>query len=192
MSYSCPICKEVITSKRLGIAVHNHYVREIARKFLDEGYFVIQEGQIPIMTKDHTTDLVDRVKDIEVEYHSQHWQNVVRLWREPDLITLKKSKTSNLYKIDKAIEVLGTAEDFRILAAKVIKIKQFIKPNQIIVFDAIRFVDRWLDEKRKCKLKRIMTIEPSSYKQVDLHYKQIISQKLNIDFEMWFEENLTH
>jgi len=29
--YECPSCGEEIQSERLGIAVHNHYVREIAK-----------------------------------------------------------------------------------------------------------------------------------------------------------------
>lgn len=87
--YRCPVCGEEIQSEKLGFAVHNHYVKEIGKKFLDKGCVVIQEGTIPSMPEDwYDTNL----NKIEVEFRARNWENVVRKWKEPDLIVLEDKK----------------------------------------------------------------------------------------------------
>ena len=179
--YKCPSCGEEIRSERLGFAVHNHYVKEIAEKFLHKGCLVIQEATIPSIPEDWYDPNLEKIPQAFV---SRNWRNVIRKWKEPDLIVLKYDRMISV------IEVLGTAEDYRILAAKVVKINRFLMPRQIIVFDPIHFVDRYLEEKRRRKLGKILGFQPRTYKQVDKHYQKMLRKKHNLKFTFWFEEDL--
>ena len=180
--YKCPTCGELIKAKRLGSAIHDHYVREIGEVFLKKGCLVIQEGTIPSIPANWYDSCIERIK--KVEYIARNWKNVVKKWREPDLIILKDNT------LTKVIEVLGTAEDYRILAAKVAKINKFLKPPETIVFNAINYVDQFLDEKRQKKLEKILGFRPSTYKDVDLYYQQILQKECGLKFTIWSEENL--
>lgn len=160
-------------------------MREICKKFLDERFLVIQEGTIPSI---HDCWCENRFNDIKVASHSQNWRKKVNTWKEPDLFILENNQ------ITKVVEVLGTADDYIVLASKVAKIKEFIEPSETIIFDAIKFVDRQhLNEKRKRKLQEIMESPslPSTYEVVDQYYKRLLEEKYGLKFTLWSEKDLT-
>lgn len=179
--YICPVCGKQIRGKQLGSAVHNHYLRQIGKKFLDKGFLVIQEGKI-LSIPENWYD--ERFENIKVAYKARDWKNVIRKWREPDLIVL------DVDKMTKVIEVLGTAEDYRILAAKIEKINRFLMPPETIVFNAVNYVDRFLDEPRRKKLAEILGFQPCSYREVDQYYHQILEEEYGLKFTLWSEEDL--
>lgn len=90
----------------------------------------------------------------------------------------------------KIIEVLGIAEDYRILAAKVAKVNRFLMPQETIVFNAVSYINRFLDATRRKKLGKIIGFQPYSYKEVDEHYKKMLETKHHLKFSFWSEEDL--
>jgi hypothetical protein len=182
--YRCPTCDKVVQrkSKRsLGFSVHDHYVAEIGRRFADDGCLIIQEGTIPAIPENWDEPWIDGIR---VEYRSQGWRDVIRRWRRPDLIVLKDDR------LIEVIEVLGTADDYRILAAKVAKINRYISPPQTVVLNAVRYVDRFLKQRRRKKLRGIIGFEPSSYREVDQYYQQKLEREHGLRFTLWSEEDL--
>jgi len=190
-SYNCPTCGTIVSSEKLGTAVHNHYVKELASVFLKKGHEVIQEGTFPRIPETMDIDWVNHLKQIKIEFRAQNWEKVARTWREPDIIVLQKPGKDQP-KISAIVEVLGTAEDYRILTAKVLKIKEFVRPESIIVFDAIRYVDRFLSKSRKARLKKILDLKetPTTYAEIDEYYQQKLRKDFDIEFEIWNEDNL--
>jgi hypothetical protein len=186
LTYKCPVCGEVITASHIGLAVHNHYVKEIGKIFLKRDSLVIQEGKFLAIPKNWG---YEKYQGIEVEYRARDWKNVIKNWREPDLVILKRRIIGG-YNVEKAIEVLGTAEDYRILAAKVEKINRYVKPHETIVFDAIEFVDQYLKPERRRKLEKMVGHPVASYKEVDEYYQHLLREKYGLIFTLWFENEL--
>jgi hypothetical protein len=156
-------------------------VVEIGKRFADKGCLVIQEGAIPAIPEDWYEPWIE---EIPVEYRSRAWRDVVRKWREPDLIILKDGSLA------KVIEVLGTAEDYRILAAKVAKINMHFAPPETIVFNPVRYVDRFLNRGRRLMLRDLLGFQPNSYKEVDEYYHQKLEREHGLRFTLWSEDNL--
>jgi hypothetical protein len=181
LKYICPICGEEVRSKRLGLAVHNHYTKEIGNKFAEKGCLVVREGKVLSIPEDWYNPILENIK---VVFKARNWKNVVKTWREPDLVIFEDNK------LTKVIEILGTAEDYRILAAKVMKINRFLTPQQTIVFNAINYVDRFLNAERKRKLAKIIGFHPTTYKQVDEWYQNRFEKEYGLKFMLWTEEDL--
>ena len=107
-------------------------------------------------------------------------------WYAPDLFVLKK-----LY-LERVIEVIvgdPYEDDERSVKAKAQKIKDYYNPPEIVIFEPIKYLDRFYLDERKNYYKNNIGFEPKSYIEVQNYFaKKWKNEGLKISF--WNEEHL--
>jgi len=162
IEYVCPVCGETI--KVTGNNIHNHYLEDLSKKFEKEGYKIIQEGKMP--------------KQIEGWLDSER----INGWREPDILLLKDL---NLAKVAEIIDLEG----YRVAHDKAEKIKYYYNPPEIIVFQPVRFLDRyWLPENLP-HYESIIGYKPTSCIEIQEHFTKIW-RKEGLEVIFWNETNI--
>lgn len=161
--YLCAVCKRPLNAR----TIHDHYVKELANKFHEEGFKVIIEGKIPMK-----------------------WFPYRGQWREPDLFVLKDSKLAKVVEVIVA-DPYENGKAGVTVYNKCKTIRDYYNPPEIIVFEPVNYLDKEHLPETKKHYKQVLGKDLTSYKQIHRFYAEKWKEEgLNVVF--WDEKSLKH
>ena len=111
-------------------------------------------------------------------------------WKEPDLILLKGNS------LDMVVEVI-VMEPYenadRSVLEKCKKIKDYLSPPQIIVFEPVRYLDRTRLSEKANSYRKVFNLQhpPRSYSEIEQLFAEKWKRLHNLDVTFWNEENVS-
>jgi hypothetical protein len=163
--YFCVVCNVKLSSND----IHAHYLEELANKFSNEGFKIIQEGKIP-------SRICKTLTDIDQE----------KPWCAPDLFVLKNSVLIKVVEIS-VVDNYESGEHS--IHTKCKKIRDYYNPSEIIVFEPINFLDKYHLPNTKNSFTSDLGHVPTSYTEIERHFCEKWKRNgLNVVF--WNEDNL--